>query len=340
MRLRGFGLGCLIALGACSWSHERYVVVDSDARTVGTDGLPGALFTFDRTSGEVEILAADRRFVDPQCAIVDRDGSLLVVDFTAKPGDPNHHGAVFRVDARLGVVTQVYTSALWSMPTNAALDPQRDVLYIVDRAGTFGAETVRGCVFALDLKSGASSVAYADPQFVAPSAALFDPTGRLIVLDADAPNSALAEQGIVFDLGPPPSAARELVRLQHCVSPLGFVRDRDGTFLILDANADPLHRGGPLGAIFRADPRDGSTTLLASPDVFRDPVRGCLTDDGQILFADANADPEGRGPDAAGKGQNVTGPGALFLCDPATGAVTVAATSPRFVNPIDVTRLP
>lgn len=340
MLARSIAIGLTAALCACSWSRERYVVVDSDARTLGADGFPGALFTFDRESHAIEMLAADHRFVDPQCVLVDRDGSLLMVDFAAKPEDPSHHGAVFRVDATLGVVTQVYTSKLWSMPTNAALDPRRDVLYVVDRAGTFGAETVRGCVFALDLKTGASTIACSDPQFVAPSAALFDPDARLIVLDADAPGSNFAEQGILFDVDPTQGTARELLRLTQCVSPLGFLRERNGAFLVLDANADPLHRGGPLGAIFRADPAQGTTTVLASPPEFRDPVRGCFTDDGRILFADANADPEGRGADPVGKGQNITGPGALFYCDPTTGAVTLAATSPRFVNPVDVTRLP
>jgi hypothetical protein len=334
-------LGLLVVgLSACFTSHERYVVVDSDARTIGSDGFPGALFTFDRTAHSIEILAADARFVDPQCVVVDRDDSVLVVDMTARPNDPSHHGAVFRVDTKLGVVTDVFSSPLWSMPTNAALDPRRDVLYVVDRAGTFGAESVRGCVFALDLKTGASTVAYSDPQFVAPSAATVRGDGRLIVLDADAPDPKLPEQGILFELGATPADTRTLVRLSRCVSPLGCVPERDGSFLVLDANADPLHRGGPLGAIFRADPRSGETTLLASPLEFRDPVRGCLTDDGLLLFADANADPEGKGPDPAGKGQNITGPGALFYCDPQTGAVTLAATSPRFVNPVDVARLP
>ncbi|MBI4879168.1 MAG: hypothetical protein HY812_05845 [Planctomycetes bacterium] len=114
----------------------------------------------------------------------------------------------------------------------------------------------------------------------------------------------------------------------------------EGTFLVFDANADPRGAGTPLGAIFRFDPATGATALVACDPLFRDPVRGCFAEDGLVLFVDANADPEGRGPDAAGRGQNATGGGAIFSLDRATGEVRVLAVPAAFVNPVCILRAP
>ena len=313
-------------------STEACLVVDADALQDGVDGFPGAVFRVRLDSGDVDTFAADPRFRDPQDIEPLGDGRYLLVDFEAKEGDGR--GAVFVLDAD-GAIAAAHTHPRMRAPTAiAVVDPRR--AYITDRATRLDDSPGQGALFVLDPSAGDWSVA-GDDRFRAPADVVVLPDGDLLVLDADArrPGSP-GEEGALFRVDPNTREVTDVVWLRGTISPLGVVPEPDGTLLVLDVNADPHRVGGPLGAVFRCSLGSRETTLVASVIAFRDPVAGALRDDGSLLLVDANADPHKRGPDAVGRGQNLTGGGALFRLDRERGAVTLLHAPAAFVNPVDV----
>lgn len=334
-----------LAFASCdpSVAPERYLIVDSDARQDGVDGFPGCLFLFDRGANTVEPFVADARFLDPQMAILDGADDLLVVDFAAHPVEGGGSGAVFRVDLGTRTVTDIWSPPSFRAPCAIARGPG-DRLYVVDRwaiapPGKDGSRG-RGALLTLDLATGACRVLCDDERLSAPAFALVEENGDVLLLDADAKTGDGIYEGVFFRVSADDGKATEVGKLDHGISPLSMLREPDGALLVFDVNADVEGLGVPLGAIFRFRLDDGSTELVASSHTFRDPIRGVLAPDGSVLVIDANADPEGRGPDAVGRGQNVTGGGAILRLDPKTGAVSVVTAPPEFVNPVCILRLP
>ncbi len=318
---------------------EAYFIVDADAAGGEAGALGGALFRFERATGETRLFCADPRFVDPQLALTAEDGDLLLVDFAAEPDGRGRAGAVFRIDGRSGQVKACFTPQGFAAPTGLALGVGGEV-YVTDRRARPPGAQGQGALFALCLADGSCRVVATDARFVAPAFVLRQEDASLLLLDADVPGKKPGEEGAVFRVDPSRGAVSECGRLAGAVSPLGLLAEPEGTFLVFDANADPRGAGAPHGAILRFDPDSGATEVVACDPLFRDPVRGCVADDGLVLFVDANADPEGRGPDPAGRGQNATGGGAIFSLDRVSGAVRVVAAPAAFVNPVCIVRAP
>ncbi len=319
---------------------DDYFVVDVDARQPGVDGFPGAVFRFDARTKTLARFAADPRFVDPEELLVRKDGSLALIDMAADPERRGKNtGAVFVLDGQTGAVTRVLAPKEFVMPV-AIAETQDGTVLVVDRAANPQADGRRGCVFALDLATGATRVFSSDPAFRAPAFVVPRADGSAILLDADTKSRFAPAEGVLFRITPGNAASERIADLADTVSPLTLLPEPEGTWLVFDVNADPVHRGGPAGGIFRVDVAKGSTSLVSADIRLRDPVRGCFARDGSVLFVDANADVEKTGPDAANRGQNATGPGALFRLDRASGKVDFVATFPEFVNPVDVRPAP
>lgn len=341
-------LGLALACGvpAESGAGGRYLIVDTDAPRVdarpGADPLCGAIFAFDPATRKTTLFAQDDGFADPQAIVRHPDGSWLVLDFSAAPGDdapdPAARGAIFRLDGATGRTLRRYDSALFRAPTSLTLLDDRTLL-VSDRAALQDGAR-KGAVFALALDTGETRVLVAAPAFRAPSWLARDPAGTVLLLDADAKaDPERPDEGIVFAIDAAAGTATPRLALEGGVSPLGFLPLGVDNLLIFDSNADPKRLGGPLGALFRArrdETGEFRTELVASIPRFRDPVRGCLGPDGRVWFVDANADPEKRGPDAAGRGQNLTGPGAIFTLDPADATIELVASPTEFVNPVAI----
>lgn len=321
--------------------HDRFFVVDCDAEQEGVEGFPGAVYSFDRADASCVRFAADPRFDDPYLLLVHPDGTLVLVDHAAS-ADPKREGgkgAVFRLDGTTGKVLRVYAPSCFAGPVSATLQDARTLLVCDRRAQVEGCSGT-GAIFRLDLESGDCERLAADARFAAPADVLMDGSG-VLMLDADAvADAATGAQGVLFRVDFATRAVAEIAKLPQALSPLGLLAEKSGDLLIFDANADPLKIGGPVGAIFRLHRSEARCELVASLPRFRDPVRGCLLDDGGVLFVDANADPDKKGPDKAHRGQNLTGPGAIFRLDPKTGDVTLVAAPPEFVNPVDILRRP
>ena len=142
--------------------------------------------------------------------------------------------------------------------------------------------------------------------------------------------------GVVFRIDPFRGTSRIDSTLEGTISPLGMLVLEDGDLLIFDANADPKRLGAPIGALFRHRRATQRTECLVQVPRFRDPVRGTYGPDGRVWFVDANSDPEKRGPDAPGRGQNLTGPGAVFALSLQDSALELIGSPPQFVNPTGI----
>jgi hypothetical protein len=319
---------------------EIYLVVDIDAPQAGVEGLPGALYRFNRTLGTLSRFAEDARFRDPQMAVFLPGGDLLLSDSDADPDETGRDtGAIFRIDGSTGAVKSAFSSELFVAPNALAL-AEDGTVYVTDRYARTGSGPGLGAVFQVDLERRECKVALGGDRLRAPAFVLIEADGALLLLDADVPTGVPGDEGVLFRSHPGSGELTVAGVLKGAISPLGMLREPEGTLLVFDANADPHHIGGPLGAVFRFDPESGETTLVVSSKPMRDPARGCLDRDGQVLFVDANADPEKRGPDAAGRGQNVTGGGAIFRLNRHTGELTVLLAPPEFVNPVSIARWP
>ena len=334
----------LVGIPSCSPSDdgrkETYLIVDIDAVTEGVDGMPGALFAFDRATNSLRRFSSDPRFVDPQMAVFDHDGSILLSDSSANPNQESvGKGALFRIDGTTGKVLAAFSSPLFVAPNAVALGPDGTV-YITDRYARPDGCEGQGVVFAVDGNFTRCWVAMTDARFVAPAYVLWEERGSLLLLDADTPTGVPGEEGVLFRSVPGSGEVEDVGHLTGTISPLGMIQEPEGSLLVFDANADPHLLGGPLGAIFRFFPETGRTTLLLSRRPMRDPVRGCLAENDTILFVDANSDPLKRGPDAAGRAQNATGCGAIFSFDRRTSEMELLLSSEEFVNPVCVTRWP
>ena len=344
MLVRSSSLSLLLAGLTCcappSDPDEVYLVVDMDAQQQGVLGLPGALFSYNRTQGTITRFAQDARFRDPQMAVFEPNGDILLSDSEADPDQTGKDtGAIFRIDGSTGTVKDAFSSELFVSPNALALADD-GTLYVTDRHAKTAAGPGQGAVFAvkLDRKEGRDAIGGSDLR--APAFVLIESDGSLLLLDADVPTDVPGDEGVLFRSEPGSGVLTVAGKLKGAISPLGMLREPEGSLLVFDANADPNGIGGPLGAVFRFDVQNGETTLLVSRKPFRDPVRGCLSREGQVLLVDANADPEKRGPDAAGRGQNLTGCGAIFLLNRQTGELTYLVSPAEFVNPVSITRWP
>lgn len=335
-----------LLLAACSGeggsapaaAGESWLVVDADAPQDGVPGFPGVVWRFDRARGTVARFAADPRFVDPQRILRTGSGELLLLDFSAAPSasPAARAGAVFVLDEASGAVLRALELAAFAAPTGMALAPD-GTLYVTDRRAAAGREAGaggQGALFAVDLAAGTARTVAADPRFRAPADLLLEPDGSVLMLDADAVGKFPDSEGVLFRIDPASGATSVAGELEHTISPLSLLAEPGGDLLVIDANADPRRVGGPLGAVFRWRRASGATELVASILAFRDPARAAYDGAGGVVLIDANADPAKRGPDAVGRGQNATGPGALFTLDPATGAVALLATPEGLVNPV------
>jgi hypothetical protein len=313
----------------------RLWIVDTDAEQEGVPGFPGAILEYDLGTHDCRVVAADPRFVDPQDVAPLADGGFLVLDSAARlAGHEDARGGLFRFAAD-GRVLRTYSHEALRAPT-AMLAGSDDVV-IADRGvrGEGGA-----ALYAIDLASGEFTSLLAGEsatKLVAPSALLRDRDGSLLVLDADVKEApGPGPEGAVFRLTADRRAIASTLWLEGTISPLGMLALDGGDLLIFDTNADPKRLGGPAGALFalRRGGDVATTELLVASPRFRDPVRGELGPDGRVWFVDANADPERRGEDRAGRGQNLTGPGAIIAFDPKSGELEFVASPALFVNPV------
>lgn len=262
-------------------------------------------------------------------------------------------------------------------PGALCLDAAGDIAYVVDaEADVAGTGEAGGGLFAFGARDGRFLASYASAEFRDPSGAFLDEDGSVVVVDANAdPDSTGQPHGALFSVNPSTGAVTLRVRHPSFVEPVAGMSMGDGTWLVVDRDADPEGLGGDVGTLFRVDPALETVTVLESGTFLVDPVGVTIGPDGRWFILDESADVGGVGGDTGCvfeflPGANVvvpvvvnealTSPTAIavgsqseiYLCDvtalarglsghvlryhPADGGVTSYASGPALTNPVGV----
>jgi Ca2+-binding RTX toxin-like protein len=207
-------------------------------------------------------------------------------------------------------------------PAQAQLNPG-DIV-VADRNANPLGPIGDGAIFKVDPATGAVSVLATSAQFDNPFDVALDADGNVLVVDRDADPAGLAgDTGAVFRFAPGQAPA-VLATSPLFDDPAGVALDAQGNVLVADLDADPAGLGGNPGAIFRFAPGEAPSALATSAQ-FVTPNDVALDAQGNVLVADANADP-------AGLGGN---PGAIFRFAPGQAPASLV-TGPPFADPLGV----
>jgi sugar lactone lactonase YvrE len=259
-------------------------------------------------------------------------GNLVVVDPEADPlitGD--RPGAIYTLSPKASEnLLRVSAAPGFEDPTGLLVAP-RKLLVVADAnadPSDYGAGT--GAIFAVDSRGSLTDPAqllYSSPLLEEPVDVLLDELGRLLVLDRQAdPFGSGQARGALIRYDPETLQEEVLVSDPAFRGPVRILPWSDGTYLILDPQADPLGLGGEPGAVFRWTPGQAGLDVVFSRPGFPSLSGMNPGRDGRLLLVDADADPYGFGG----------GPGAVFEVDLDQGAVTdTLASSPSFRAPVD-----
>lgn len=331
-------LAAVLALGAAAGTsgcqepgRSVLLIVDQNA---GPDGH-GAVFQLD-TQNKVQLFASSKLFRQPQDILQEPDGSFLVLDYYEEGGV----GKVFRLSRDRTTCTELPLPPGLVDPYQFEPAPDGSIWIVDKNADPLGlgkkAKRKTGTLWRLSVDRKTLEIIATGPPLAAPSAILFA-DGDAFLMDADVFQGKVfdpkVEEGAIFRVRKHPAKLEMIARFDDLISPLGMHRESDGTYLVVDVNADPVKRDQYRGAVYRIDPRAKTTTLFANHDDFRDPAN-CIVWQNRFLVVDANADPLDLGDDGSRFHFAGNGRGGIYEVDRATGAVTLFFASPKFVNPI------
>ncbi len=272
-----------------------------------------------------------------RAAAVDlRAGNLIVTDRSADPfGFGDSRGSLTLIDETSGVPVKLIASPAGFVDPQAAITLSDGRILAVDsNSDPFNNGQARGALWLLDPQEpqpGVARLLATNPQWETPIDILQEPSGTVLMLDADAdPNSIGSRPGALYRVGLDVPAVALLATSPFWVEPRSMVFDRDGSVLIWDARADPLGIGGAPGALFRVNPLNGAISVVFSAAVFTTPWAVALDRDGDFLILDRNANPAGH-PGA---------PGAIFRVRRVGLTVEPIVAPVEFVEPFDLVSVP
>ncbi len=170
-----------------------------------------------------------------------------------------------------------------------------------------------GAIIRVDPTTGVQTVISSGVNLVGPTGLAMDRAGDILVADIGA--------GAVIRVNPTTGGQTVISSGGFFSFPFDLAIDGAGKILVVDSVAF----GGP-GGIIRVDPTTGAQTVISSGGNFVDPSGITLDAAGQILVADVDF----------GGSPGVSGPGAVILVDPVTGAQTVVSTGGNFIGPVRV----
>lgn len=162
------------------------------------------------------------------------------------------------------------------------------------------------------------------------------PDRTFLVVDASADPLGLGtDTGAIFRVDPRQDLLRGTVELVAASSlfydPVDILIEPEGTYLVIDTNADPHRQFNLPGALFRVDPSNHGVQLLAAEDDWFQPRGLAWATNGDVLVVDPAADP-------THTHQNW---GAIYRVNRTTGVVTLeySFTRPRFLSPSAIVTL-
>jgi len=261
--------------------------------------------------------------------------NVLIVDPQARVlGE--EQPAVWLFDHMTNSVRLLSRSPSFVNPAGVALTPSRSHLYVVDAdADPLGLDSDFGAVWRTDpgAQTDPSALAAFSSLFRTPVDILVEQDGGIILLDSDADPAGWGQSnGALFRIDPITNTVNLLATPSTFRDPRSLAWDRDGNILVLDRLANPLDIATSAGAIYRINRTSGSSTVLSAltRPAFQAPSAVAVIrhgpDAGDLIVADADADPEERG----------TRPGAVLRIPRAGGAPVVVVAHHEFAEPVDV----
>jgi sugar lactone lactonase YvrE len=301
------------------------LVLDKTANPDGIPGGHGAVFKWEDASSRLLSLSNHREFGTPEALLIDPlDPSLLyVADSRADPrGYGGDTGAVFRIFTADGQIERAITSPLFVNPVGVFVEPDGN-LVVVDSSADPDSTGNHGALFSVDRESGAVSVLFSHAYFRNPRAGLVLPGRELLILDQDAdPRDLGGDVGTIFRINRDDFSLRIAVTGGDLVDPSALAASIDGSVIVVDKSADPMHLGGDTGALLRYHPDADFVEPLASSPLFVEPLGAKVGALGEVYVADRLNDPDGTDD----------GRGAILRYHPSDGRVTVYAFGPELRN--------
>jgi len=257
-------------------------------------------------------------------------GDLLVIDrdTLGEPQRPNRlRGAVLEVDLDTGLQTKLASDGPFLGPQDGDFAPD-GTFHVVDRTTPTGEEG--GAVFRVNLHSGEKHLVSDLQHFRNPRTITWDGDfGRFLVVDPYALIDGASNSGGVIAVDRFDGTQEVVCVDERFRSPVGLVREPEGTFLVIDERAGARKSGvGTTGTVFRWDPQSEEVTELATDDLLVRPRHGTIGPDGDLYLADWSSDPE-----RIGAPPHLTETGSIIRIDRTTGAQTLVSGGGEFLRP-------
>lgn len=302
------------------------LVTDRAADPFGYGDGRGTIMLADPGSAiAIRLLASPAGFVDPVTSLALGDGRIMVVDTNADPFQNGRaQGAIFMVDPNEQLpgkaVLHAYSNQ-WESPIDILQEPSGNLLVLDADADPLGRGDRPGALYRVGVDIPFVNLIAASPLFSEPRSMVFDLDGSVLIWDVRAdPLNIGGSPGALFRVNLTSGDVSVVFSIRGFLTPWAVALDKNGDYLILDRNANPNAYPGAPGCVFRV--RRGSLVidpLIAPPD-FLEPFDIVCDGLGTVWVADNSANPL----------NYPTAVGALFRCDPTTGAVVNTLTSGFF----------
>jgi len=272
-------------------SDRSFLVVDSGADPFFLGQPVGAIWEVDPRPGlnaqVAELVAGSALFFEPLDALIEPEGTILVVDAEANPNRAlGRPGAIFRIDRETRSAEVVAASTAFIQPRSLIWDRDGSVLVLDSAANPLRIPDATGAIFRLNRETGVVTLFRALRRpLLSPSAIALLPDGDILVSDRNAdPLGRGGAPGAIFrvprDGGPTTHAFSD----PQFVDPNDLIVAVDGEVWVLDNGANPLGQGDARGALFSFDPDSGVRTRVITSSLFR-----TLTGLSQVVGAEVDS---------------------------------------------------
>ncbi len=305
------------------------LLLDRRANPENLPGVMGAIFKWDASDRRFYTLSSQREFGLPQSIMIDPDDPSVVylVDGEADPRRyGGNTGAVFKIASGDGRIISSITSRKFVDPLCLFTDLDGNLI-LVDQGGDPDSVGNSGALFRIDRTSGEVSTVISHPSFVDPRGGAPLPDGGFIVIDRTAnPHGVPGNVGTIFKVRPEQGVASVLLTGGFLVDPVGLAPMGDGTYVIVDENANPAGFEGNNGALFRYHPEGNLCELLSVSPLYFIPQAAKVGQMGEVYVVDGGVDPNG----------TATGRGAILRYHPSDGNVIVYAYGTELRVPVSI----
>jgi hypothetical protein len=243
-------------LGLAAGKLNELLLIDKDANPSGHPGQPGALYSVDVRTGELNLIVSSPQFREPIDATLETTGRILIVDYEADPFNQDPRGgALFEYDRDRGLILILRVPAGKFVDPVAVVEGSDRRIFVADlSADPLGLHRNTGAVYEIRRDSNDLFLtAAADSMLVDPVDVYPQRDGTLMIMDREANPLGLPprDRGAVFK-GRPGLDDLTLVTADPLLyGPEAVAGFEEGslalsTFTVLDTNGPPTGAGDTL----------------------------------------------------------------------------------------------